>query len=59
MLLFANRVKEADLRKYLNVANTRRTESKDPALRRQAIAMKILSGPTFPVPPSILSHDED
>ncbi|GAA5885713.1 hypothetical protein JCM6882_007538 [Rhodosporidiobolus microsporus] len=52
-------VKEADLRKYLLVADKRRSENKDPALRRQRQAMSILSGPSFPPPQSIHGPDED
>ncbi|GAA5968789.1 hypothetical protein JCM11641_000734 [Rhodosporidiobolus odoratus] len=46
-------VKESDLKKYLLVADKRRVEAKDPALRRQRQATSILSGPSFPAPPSV------
>ncbi|GAA5830774.1 hypothetical protein JCM11251_001070 [Rhodosporidiobolus azoricus] len=52
-------VKEADLRKYLLVADKRRSESKDPVLRRQRQAMTILAGPRFPPPPSVHGNEED
>ncbi|GAA5849688.1 hypothetical protein JCM8547_000535 [Rhodosporidiobolus lusitaniae] len=51
-------VKEADLKKYLGVADKRRAEAKNPALRRQRAAMEILAGPSFPTPPSIHSDEE-
>ncbi|GAA5928468.1 hypothetical protein JCM10213_005744, partial [Rhodosporidiobolus nylandii] len=52
-------VKEVDLRKYLIVADKRRTEAKDPELRRQRHAMSVLAGPSFPPPQSICGPDED
>ncbi|GAA6027725.1 hypothetical protein JCM8097_008002 [Rhodosporidiobolus ruineniae] len=52
-------VKEADLKKYLLVADKRRSEAKDPEMRRQRHAMSVLSGPSFPPPQSIHGPDED
>ncbi|GAA6047025.1 hypothetical protein JCM3770_004158 [Rhodotorula araucariae] len=52
-------VLEADLRKYLLVADKRRAERKDPALRAQRQAMVTASGPIFPPLNSIIPDDED
>ncbi|GAA5837911.1 hypothetical protein JCM9279_004065 [Rhodotorula babjevae] len=41
-------VLEADLRKYLHVADKRRSERKDPGTRAQRQAMVTASGPVFP-----------
>ncbi|GAA6022631.1 hypothetical protein JCM10207_003930 [Rhodosporidiobolus poonsookiae] len=49
-------VKETDLKKYLIVADKRRSENKDPVLRQQRQAT-LLSGPQFPPPPSIHGLD--
>ncbi|BGP39590.1 hypothetical protein JCM10450v2_003558 [Rhodotorula kratochvilovae] len=52
-------VLEADLRKYLLVADKRRAERQDPALRAQRQAMVTASGPVFPPLNSIIPDSED